>query len=101
MRTLESFHQAYCECRVLTNISQSLNGYGNELFQDTSRESIALKISTHANTHTHTHAHTHTHTHRERERERETEAVTHICYSQFLKIGVLKNVVNFTGKHLC
>ena len=57
----------------LTNISQSLNGYGNELFQDTSRESIALKISTHANTHTHTHAHTHTHTHTQRERERERE----------------------------
>ena len=61
------------------------------------QERVSLLKFLHTQTHTRTHTHTHTHT----KRERETEAVTHICYSQFLKIGVLKNVVNFTGKHLC
>ena len=61
------------------------------------QERVSLLKFLHTQTHTRTHTHTHTHT----QRERETEAVTHICYSQFLKIGVLKNVVNFTGKHLC
>ena len=65
------------------------------------RVSLLKFLHTQTHTRTRTHTHTHTHTERERERERETEAVTHICYSQFLKIGVLKNVVNFTGKHLC
>ena len=61
------------------------------------QERVSLLKFLHTQTHTRTHTHTHTHT----QRERETEAVTHICYSQFLKIGVFKNVVNFTGKHLC
>ena len=59
------------------------------------QERVSLLKFLHTQTHTRTHTHTHTHTHTQ------TEAVTHICYSQFLKIGVLKNVVNFTGKHLC